>query len=113
MIPRKILFIDDETDYCLLMKNFFTKKNYEVYLAHTLNDGLQMIENIGPDILFLDNNLPDGKGWDNVETIVEKNPHLQLYLASAYYKGEKIFSEYPQVTVWQKPLSLKLLKETF
>ena len=113
MSNLKILIIDDETDYCLLMKNYFSKKNYEVHVAHTLTDGLQMIENIGPDILFLDNNLPDGKGWDSVPKIVEKNPHLRAYLASAYYKGENIFSEFPQVVVWQKPLSMKMLQDIF
>jgi len=113
MLKLKVLFVDDEIDFCLLMKNYFTKKNYEVFLAYTLTDGLAQIETVGPDILFLDNNLPDGKGWDHVEYIVEKNPHIRLYLASAHYKGEKLISDYPQVTIWEKPLSMSMLHTTF
>jgi len=113
MLKLKVLFVDDETDFCLLMKNFFTKKNYDVSLAYTLKDGLDQLEQVKPDILFLDNNLPDGKGWEHVDLIVEKNPHLRLYLASAHYKGEVIFADYPQVTVWEKPLSMTLLHSNF
>jgi DNA-binding response OmpR family regulator len=62
MTKLKVLMIDDEVDYCQIMKNFFTKRNYEVYLAYTLNDGLNLLNSVRPDILFLDNNLPDGQG---------------------------------------------------
>jgi two-component system, OmpR family, response regulator len=113
MLKLKVLFVDDEMDFCLLMKNFFTKKNYDVFLAYTLKDGLEQIGSVKPDILFLDNNLPDGKGWDHVEEIVEKNPQTRVYLASAHYKGEAIFENFPQVTVWEKPLSMTLLQENF
>jgi DNA-binding NtrC family response regulator len=109
----KILFIDDEVDYCLLMKNFFTNKNYDVYIANSLTDGLKNLESARPEILFLDNNLPDGKGWDKVPEIVENYPQLKIYLASAYYKGENLFTDFPQVTIWEKPLSLELLIKQF
>ena len=113
MLKVKILFIDDETDYCLLMKNFFTSRNYEVFIANTLQEGIALLESIQPEILFLDNNLPDGKGWDKVPEIVEKNPRAKMYLVSAYYKGENLFTEYPQITIWEKPLSFEVLMKQF
>ena len=113
MLKLKVLLIDDEVDYCLIMKSYFTKKNYDVFLAYNLKDGLRLIETSRPDILFLDNNLPDGQGWTHVESIVEKNPHLKIYLASAYYQKGDFFSPFPHVTVWEKPLSINLLNATF
>ena len=113
MIKLKILIIDDEIDYCTIMKSYFQEKNYEVFLAYTLREGLQMLERISPDILFLDNNLPDGKGWSYVESIVEKFPHLKLYLASAYYRQSDFSSPSSNVVVWEKPFSLSLLDENF
>jgi len=59
---KKILIIDDEKDFGLLLKDFLTKK-YEVYLSHTIEDGMKTLEEIKPDYIFLDNNLPDGLGW--------------------------------------------------
>lgn len=111
MIKPKILIVDDEIDYCMIMKSFFRAKDYEVFLAFTLKEGLDLLETVDPDILFLDNNLPDGKAWTHVESIVEKNPHLRIYLVSAYYQKGDFFSPSPNVVIWEKPLSKSLLEE--
>jgi len=113
MTKLKVLMIDDEVDYCQIMKNFFTKRNYDVYISYTLNEGLNLLNSVRPDILFLDNNLPDGQGFTYVDSIVEKNPHLKVYMVSAYYKKSDIFYTSPNITVWEKPLSMQLLNSTF
>ncbi len=113
MLKLKVLMIDDEIDYCKIMESYFKRKNYEVALAYNLTDGLQRIDDNKPDILFLDNNLPDGKGWSHVESIVEKNPHLKIYLVSAYHQKGDFFYESPNVTIWEKPLTMSLLNEHF
>lgn len=81
---KKILIIDDEPDLCLLMKSYFIKKNYEVHSASTLQEGLDQMKKLSPDILFLDNNLPDGLGWHKVESFLHVNPSLRLFLMSGY-----------------------------
>ena len=113
MLKLKVLIIDDEVDYCRIMENYFKKKNYETIAAYTLTEGLHLLEAAKPDILILDNNLPDGQGWTHVDTIVEKNPHLKVYLASAYHQRGDFFPNSTQVTVWEKPISMKLLNSTF
>src|SRR5688572_16231328 len=113
MIKLKILIIDDEIDYSMILKNYFNRKNYEVFVAYLLQEGLDMIGQVKPDILFLDNNLPDGKGWTHVEDIVENNPHLRIYLVSAYHQKGDYASPSPNVVVWEKPLSMSQLKEVF
>jgi len=105
--------IDDEVDYCQIMKNFFTKRNYDVYIAYTLNEGLNLLDTVRPDILFLDNNLPDGQGFTYVDSIVEKNPQTKVYMVSAYYKKSDIVYNSPNIIVWEKPLSMHLLNSTF
>ena len=113
MSKIKVLIVDDEVDYCLIMKSYFEKKNYEVFLAFTLNEGIHKLQESNPDLLFLDNNLPDGSGWQRVEEFVEKFPHLKIYLVSAYLQKKDFTSPSPSVTVWEKPLSLNLLNEHF
>ena len=56
---KKVLIIDDEVDLCLLMKLYFLRKNYGVFIAHTLSEGLKLRDEIKPDYLFIDYNLPD------------------------------------------------------
>ncbi len=72
-----------------------------------------MLEEKGPDILLLDNNLPDGKGKEHIETIVKKFPSLHVYLISAYHQRTDYLEPHENVTVWEKPILLSLLDETF
>ncbi len=69
MIPQKVLIIDDEEDLCHLMKSFFVPLGYEVQAAYTLSDGLDLVRSMLPDFIFIDNNLPDGLGWEKVDYI--------------------------------------------
>jgi len=108
-MKKKILIIDDEVDFCIIMKGYFERKDFEVHLAYTLQRGLFQLDEKKPDILFLDNNLPDGQGWQYVEQIVEKNPHLIVYLVSAHQSKSSFSSPNKNIIVWEKPISLQLL----
>src|SRR5690348_12714060 len=113
MTQCKVLIIDDEQDYCMIMKSYFLAKNYAVWTAHTLKEGLQSLDQNNPDILLLDNNLPDGKGKDAIEPISKKYPSLSIYLISAYHQKNDFPEPHKNVTVWEKPILLSLLDETF
>jgi DNA-binding NtrC family response regulator len=104
---KKVLIIDDEYDLCFLLKSYLGSKNFEVAIASTLNTGLNKIEDYHPDILFLDNHLPDGSGWDMAAEISGKNPSLKINLIS----GESLLSAHKDkvktnVRIIEKPLSL-------
>lgn len=103
---KKVLIIDDEVDLCLLLKTYLNRRNYEVYYSHTLKEGMNQFNKVIPDILFLDNNLPDGAGWEKAASLIEQYPDLQVHLISAYQpnapaKGTSSFK------IWEKPLTLK------
>jgi len=112
-MKKKILIIDDEVDFCLIMKGYFNRKNYEVFVAYNLQTGLFLIDENKPDILFLDNNLPDGQGWKYVDQIVEKNPHLEIYLVSAHQSKSSFTSPHKNIMVWEKPISMQILNSSF
>ena len=110
MIQRKkVLIIDDEVDLCLLMKTYLTRKNYDVYYYHTLKEGISQVPTIKPDILFLDNNLPDGLGWDKAAYLLEKYPDMQLHLISAYHPNTPDLMS-NSFKVWEKPITLRDLE---
>ncbi len=87
---KRVLIIDDETDFCLLMKNYFVRRNYEVHIFHTLAEGMKNLDIIKPDIIFLDNNLPDGLGWEKTEYISQHFPKTRINLISAYQYDHSI-----------------------
>ena len=83
MKPRKVLIIDDEVDFGVLMKNFFVLRQFEVFVAHTIAEGMIILDREKPDVIFLDNQLPDGLGWGKTEFILLNHPQATLNLISA------------------------------
>lgn len=103
---KKILIIDDETDLCLLLKNYFLRKNYEVVVSHSLTEGRLLLATIRPDILFLDNNLPDGTGWDMATGIASDFPDTYVVLISAFHPPIPVMPVHARYRVIEKPISM-------
>jgi DNA-binding response OmpR family regulator len=110
MSGKKVLIIDDEIDLCLLLKNFLTKQHFEVVVSHKLSDGLQQALIFAPDIIFLDNNLPDSQGWTKAEWLLKELPNTDLFLISAYKITASVPKD-PRITIMEKPLSLKTIEK--
>ena len=110
---KKILIVDDEADFCMIMKNYFIKKGYIVSLASTIHEGLFKLKEERPDILFLDNNLPDGNGWDSLEKIVEIIPQIRAFLISAHRNNSPLSELSKNIVVWEKPISFQVLNACF
>lgn len=107
---KRVLIIDDEIDFCLLLKAYLTRHSYEVFYAHTLASGIEQAKKISPDIIFLDNNLPDGLGWEMAMYFLEQYPYLQLNLISAYHPDLPNVKVTPALKIWEKPISLTELE---
>jgi two-component system KDP operon response regulator KdpE len=75
----KIVIIEDEKDLGILIHNFLAKQldtntsDSIIKVATTISEGLEFIYELSPDWVFVDNNLPDGKGIDEIETIKKQN----------------------------------------
>ena len=79
----KAVIIDDELDICLLLGMILKKQGITTMLAHNLNDGLEKVASEQPTLVFLDNNLPDGQGIDQIANFREKVPKARLFMISA------------------------------
>jgi DNA-binding NtrC family response regulator len=113
MSIKKVIIIDDEKDFCLLMQNYFIKKNYTVEIYYLLKEGLKALENHQQGIVFLDNNLPDGLGWQMVEELYDMYPNLKLHLLSGYNYMSKAIPQSERVKFWQKPININELDKYF
>ena len=105
---KRVLIVDDEVDLCMLLKQFLTRRNYEVHIAHTLSDGLTILNKVKPDTLMLDNNLPDGMGWAMADDIQKEYPDMNITLVSAYQLAKDFKPKLnSSVNFLEKPISLK------
>jgi two-component system, OmpR family, response regulator len=111
MSKKKVVIIDDEEDLCHLMKTYLSDLNYDVFLAYTLGSGLNLMSEVSPDVVFIDNNLPDGLGWEKMNFLMENYPNCKINLISAYRsKAPNELPETRSIQILEKPLSLNVLK---
>lgn len=108
MTTKKILIIDDETDFSSLLKTYFERKSCEVIIANSITSGMEALETFRPDYLFLDNNLPDGLGWSKTEFILTNYPFCQLNLISGHLVPKTSAMNF---RIIEKPLSFNDLDD--
>ncbi|WP_347157507.1 sigma-54-dependent transcriptional regulator [Pontibacter chitinilyticus] len=60
----KILLIDDDPAFCLMLKSFLRRQQYEVETAYSANDGLRQLKNTTFDLILTDFRLPDKDGLE-------------------------------------------------
>lgn len=113
MSRKKIVIIDDEEDLCRLMERYFLELNHDVFLANTLGSGLSLMNEVSPDVVFIDNNLPDGLGWEKMSYLMEHFPRCKINLISAfeYLPPDLKDHENNGVNILEKPLRLNTLKD--
>ena len=80
----KILIVDDEGDICYLLSNLMKQRDLQYEHANTLAQADIIIKEDTPDIIFLDNHLPDGLGINYIENIKENYPNIKIAVITAH-----------------------------
>lgn len=79
----RIVIVDDEQDLCFLLSSMLRAQGFEVESFYTLKSALTGISQLKPEWIILDNNLPDGLGWEHTGQIREKVPDVHIINISA------------------------------
>jgi two-component system OmpR family response regulator len=64
-----ILIIEDEGDISLILNLMLKKENIEIEHVTTIAKAAAFLEQKQPDIIIMDNRLPDGLGMDYIQKI--------------------------------------------
>jgi DNA-binding response OmpR family regulator len=59
---KTVLVVDDEVDFCHMIRSVLGKQGFKVVLAHTLEFAKVQLTIHNPTIILLDHNMPDGLG---------------------------------------------------
>ena len=80
----KILVIDDEKLIRWSFEKNLNSKGYKVLLAETGKDGLRLFENYYPELVFVDNHLPDTTGLELITQIKTISEDTVIVFMTAY-----------------------------
>lgn len=80
----KILIIEDDVSFCLMIKTFLTKKGFEVYTAFTFKEAEVLLNEQKIDLVLTDVRLPDSDGIEILQYIKKTDPTIQVILMTGY-----------------------------
>ena len=83
-MSQRILVIDDDVSFCMMLKTFLTKKGFEVSSAFTFKEAEQLILNQSFDLVLTDVRLPDDDGVSVLKFIRDTNKTTQVILMTGY-----------------------------
>ena len=86
----KILIIDDEKPTVELMAQLLAKRGFEVYKAHSSQDGLRKAYHHQPDLVLLDVALPDIDGWEICSRLRELSDMPIIFVSARKDKSDII-----------------------
>jgi DNA-binding response OmpR family regulator len=90
MKKHVILVVDDEMEIRAFFTRYLQKKGFEVQTAGNLADGRILLNEIKPTLIFLDINLPDGNGLDELEELKKGKLSDNVIMMSANDNREVI-----------------------
>ncbi|GAB4132543.1 MAG: response regulator [Raineya sp.] len=113
--PQKIvLYVDDEPRNLSSFKSVF-RRHYEVYLANSAEEGINIMEQVPVQLVITDQRMPKVSGVEFLEKINEKFPEVTRILLTGYSDLDAIVDAINKGKIFKyvaKPWKAEELKET-
>ncbi len=107
----KILIVDDDLHIQRLYKEELAEEGYEVVLAATGKEALELFQQENPDIVTLDILMPDIDGISLLRKMKEQKPKIPIIMSTAYdYRDD--FAVWASEAYIVKSADLTELKKT-
>jgi len=81
---KKVLVVDDDQNIQKLYKLELEEEGYKVYQAYSGTEGIELFNEVNPDIVTLDILMPDIDGIQVLRIMKEKNPNVPVIMSTAY-----------------------------
>lgn len=78
------LIIDDDVDICFLLTLILKNKNIQSVYVNSLAEAKTAFQKYRPEVVFLDNHLPDGIGIDFIPEIKKSSPGTKVLMITAH-----------------------------
>ena len=91
---RKRLIVDDEVDVREFAKNFFKKRNIEVFTSSGGQDALNIIETQKPDLVLLDVRMEEMSGVEVLKELRKRNNSVKVVMVTGVEDEETVNEAY-------------------
>ncbi|MFH1189485.1 MAG: response regulator [Candidatus Omnitrophota bacterium] len=111
---RKILVVDDESDICDFMKNFFEERGYTVFTALSGEDAIELSKKERPELILLDIKMKDMDGIATLKHLKAIDRKQKIIMVTAIEDQDKMdeASKLGACDYVIKPLMLDYLERT-
>jgi len=117
MMKKRILIIDDERDFCRMVKfNLERTKQYEVLFATDGRSGIEIARSKKPDLILLDIRMPKMSGGEIAEELLDdpSTRTIPIVFLTALVKKEEVAKQSGYISgrpFIAKPVTVKDLIE--
>ena len=88
-VKKKVLIVEDEGDMCLLLNILLNGEEMELDHVQSLLAADEYLQKEQPNVIILDNKLPDGFGVDFITYIKKKYPSIKIIMISGFDAAAK------------------------
>ncbi len=115
--PRSILVIEDEEALCEILQEELTAVGYKVYIARNGLEGLSRLQEIEPDLVVCDRNMPAMSGHELLERLRNAYPQYKklpfIFLTALSTPADRQATEHLRPYAYlEKPLDFQRLRQT-
>ena len=81
---ERILIVDDDLSLCHFLKKTLSQKGYEIITCHIGRDAVETVNEQEPNLVLLDNKLPDRAGLDILKEMRQNYPKMPIVIMTAF-----------------------------
>lgn len=84
----EVLVIEDQMETSFFLEQVFSSLNMNVITAATLRETENILQKHHPSTIIIDNNLPDGLGFELIPKIKKDNPQSRIIAITALFSPQ-------------------------
>ncbi len=81
--PR-LLLVDDDTTFCMVLQQALEKRQFDVFVAHDLESGIKIAEEVEPEYAVIDLRIGHESGLSLVKRLVELDDNTRILILTGY-----------------------------
>lgn len=112
-MPRRIIIFDDDTDILSICSFILESQGWEVHTRSNCNNIINVIGEVNPDVIIMDNWIPDAGGIIATNTIKEHDiyKHIPVVYFSANHDIKNLASQAGTEYFLAKPFDIQQFEE--